>query len=53
MLGVSEYTVIRANLPTSYIGNHAYVPRNKSLAIYLAAHTHAPPEPPKPRGRRR
>ena len=38
-LGVVERTVIRMKLPTTYIGNVAYVHRNKSLRMIAAGKT--------------
>jgi hypothetical protein len=43
VLSVSDRTARRLNLPTTFIGNIAYVPHNASLAI-VAAHVQ-PPQP--------
>jgi hypothetical protein len=50
-IGVCEKTVARMNLPTTYIGNVAYVPHNASLQV-IAERVRRRNEPPKKRGRR-
>jgi hypothetical protein len=50
-LGVSEKTVTRMNLPTTYIGNLAYVARNASLQV-VAEQVRRRNQPPKRRGGR-
>jgi hypothetical protein len=50
-LGVTDRTARRMNLPTTYIGNVAYVPHAASLAI-VAARVQRRNQPP-PRRRRR
>ena len=44
-LGVSDKTAQRMNLPTTYIGNLAYVARNASLKI-VAERVHRRNQPP-------
>lgn len=47
-LGVSDKTASRLNLPTTYIGNQAYVARNASLEI-IAGHVRRRNQPPQRR----
>jgi hypothetical protein len=51
-IGVSDRTAARLGLPTTYIGNVAYIERNESLAI-IAGRVCRPrqPEPPMPKRR--
>jgi hypothetical protein len=49
-IGISDRTAGRMNLPTTYVGNVAYVPHNASLKV-LADRVKHRNEPP-PRGRR-
>jgi hypothetical protein len=51
-LGVTDKTAQRMNLPTTYMGNVAYVDRNGSLEIVAARIKHRNQPPPKRRGRR-
>jgi hypothetical protein len=49
-MGISERTVARMNLPTTYIGGVAYVPKNASLRI-VAEHVVRRNQPPARRRR--
>jgi hypothetical protein len=50
-LGVCDRTAARMNLPTTYIGNVAYVRHNASLQV-IAERVRRRNEPPKRRGHR-
>jgi hypothetical protein len=51
-LGISDRTAARMNLPTTYIGNVAYVAHGASMAI-IAARVRRPNQPEPPPKRRR
>jgi hypothetical protein len=51
-LGVSDKTAQRMNLPTTYVGGVAYVPRNASLKIIADGVRQRNQQPQRRRGRR-
>jgi hypothetical protein len=51
-LGITDRSLRKLPLAVTYLGNIAYVARNKALAIVLKEKTRKPPPPIKARARR-